>query len=619
MSAGRSLFDQLIACTVLIRGIDAAKAGTGFFVAPGLVLTCRHVVDDDHGKPVACTVSYEAEPLDVTEVRRANNSDLALLSVARKDHPCVRLDPDFAPRQHMLLYGFPGRLEGIRGESVAAQCEGPVYEWAEEKGARQDLIKFTPGGVRPGMSGAPLLNEATGAVCGIVKRTRSAQFDQGGFAIPAGVALAAFPELRELNEAYHAQNGEWRAAAARSGGVLLETFGHAPGSVRSRMFVAEFAELIHERTAGFVGRTKVLQQIDAAIAAAPSGYVLLTAEPGLGKTAISAWLVKTRGFIHHFNIRPLNIRSPKQFIDNITAQLTLRYGLPPVDPPKQIGEYATYLTSILSAAAGQRGDQPVVIVVDALDEATDEDDQLPPGSNRLLLPPTLPDGVHFFLTSRPAMSYRLQVGRLQRIELRDDSAENRDDARAYVEQFIETNAEAMADRIAQWKVPQNEFIATVVERSEGNFMYLKHVLPDIRDGRLDATTITNIYDLPVGLSEYYAAHWQRSRERDGKYFENVTRPVVCMFATVREPVTVEQVARWTHQHWPELRIADILSVIAGWREFLDEYKRPGAPPVYRIYHTTFQEFLNEVEGLAFFHSAIVDATFAKLGALAPEE
>jgi hypothetical protein len=45
------------------------------------------------------------------------------------------------------------------------------------------------------MSGAPLLNQRTGKVCGIVKFTRDRSFDLGGGAVPTSVILAQFPEL----------------------------------------------------------------------------------------------------------------------------------------------------------------------------------------------------------------------------------------------------------------------------------------------------------------------------------------------------------------------------------------------------------------------------------------
>ena len=35
-----------------------------------------------------------------------------------------------------------------------------------------------------GFSGAPLLNRRTGAVCGIIRRTRNEETDLGGYAIP---------------------------------------------------------------------------------------------------------------------------------------------------------------------------------------------------------------------------------------------------------------------------------------------------------------------------------------------------------------------------------------------------------------------------------------------------
>ena len=58
------LLDLLAQCTVRID-LDGKFEGTGFFVAPGEVLTCAHVVHG--GRPITVStvngVSYSAEPI----------------------------------------------------------------------------------------------------------------------------------------------------------------------------------------------------------------------------------------------------------------------------------------------------------------------------------------------------------------------------------------------------------------------------------------------------------------------------------------------------------------------------------------------------------------------------
>jgi hypothetical protein len=42
------------------------------------------------------------------------------------------------------------------------------------------------------------------------------------------------------------------------------------------------------------------EQFDSFLAESSSGYFVLEAKAGLGKTALLAYLVKERGYIHHF-------------------------------------------------------------------------------------------------------------------------------------------------------------------------------------------------------------------------------------------------------------------------------------------------------------------------------
>ena len=45
MDQARRLYNQLIRCTVRLTLPGGPDQGTGFFVAPGLVLACAHVVE----------------------------------------------------------------------------------------------------------------------------------------------------------------------------------------------------------------------------------------------------------------------------------------------------------------------------------------------------------------------------------------------------------------------------------------------------------------------------------------------------------------------------------------------------------------------------------------------
>ena len=59
-----SLLDLLADCTLVVQSLASKKTGTGFFVAPNLVLTCRHTVED--GSEQEISIHWKRRPLKVT-------------------------------------------------------------------------------------------------------------------------------------------------------------------------------------------------------------------------------------------------------------------------------------------------------------------------------------------------------------------------------------------------------------------------------------------------------------------------------------------------------------------------------------------------------------------------
>jgi len=355
--------------------------------------------------------------------------------------------------------------------------------------------------------------------------------------------------------------------------------------------VLDFEPLVEERTRNFVGRDFIFQAIDNLLESPgfPSGYILIRGEPGIGKTALLSQLVKTRGYVHHFNIALQNIRTTQTFLENVCAQLIVRYQLDYATLPPEATQNSAFLSQLLTEATKKAEDKPVVVLIDALDEG--EDLGLAATANRLYLPAVLPARVFFVLTSREQIDYRLNVDRREDLYLRDDDPQNLEDVQTYVRTFLQSNQNEMTRRITAWKVSTDQFIELITGKSQGNFMYLVHVLNDIRTGRLSPETLDNIQDLPEGLRAYYEQHWRIMRDRDQDRFEGIYEPVLRILATVHEPVSVDAVEEWT-----KVKPARIRDVIRDWRPFLNENRSQSGKLLYRIYHASFQDFLAE-EGI----------------------
>jgi hypothetical protein len=375
-----------------------------------------------------------------------------------------------------------------------------------------------------------------------------------------------------------------------------------------------FRLLVEERAKGFVGREFVFEALEHAMQQSTSGYVIIRGEPGIGKTALASVLVIRGGYVHHFNVAPENIRSPRQFLENVCAQLILRYDLDHATLPAQAGEDAGFLSQLLMEAvdkAQERGELPVVVVVDALDETLDTG--LAASANRLYLPRALPEHAFFVVTTREEADDRLDVDNATEIWIRDDDPRNEQDVRRYIDDFLTEKADVMSERLREWDLEGADFVEEVTKRSEGNFMYLVYVLPEIARGRLTAETVGTIDGLPRGLNGYYKRHWRDMRDEDNVRFTTLQRPVLCYLAVGREPITISQLTEWTH-----LDPAEVMGVVKEWRAFLNE-DLTSKPPKYRLHHRSFAEFLDNEENLSWYHGEVATTALVKIPGFAESD
>ena len=222
---GRSIIDLMHACVVKLT--TPLKEGSGFFVAPDLILTCAHVVEGD---------TFErCYQRDIT-VRWKNNFDFAIARVKAKEYlpdpldiallecisklpetpPCVLLGDGCNELDNLATYGYPHELEN---------AESAMFVFSGDTGDTSPFMKFQEGRVKPGMSGAPLFNMDTNQVCGMVKFSDdTASAYAGGGGIPSATILRYFGQLKDLQDQYHRQEPKWYSEAGiRLPGVISKT------------------------------------------------------------------------------------------------------------------------------------------------------------------------------------------------------------------------------------------------------------------------------------------------------------------------------------------------------------------------------------------------------------
>lgn len=334
---------------------------------------------------------------------------------------------------------------------------------------------------------------------------------------------------------------------------------------------------------GFTGRQWLVAEFEEFLASAPSGYFLLEAEAGLGKTAFAAAIYCNGGHAGHFTRLDQRAREPAFAVRNLSAQLIMRWKLDHLLQdgmlPPMAGE-PVWLARVLAEVAAARRDSgaspPVVMVVDGLDEAVGH----PAGGMPLGLPRTLPEGFFVLATTQPGIEMPLPDGARVR-RLTAESPENLADMAEHIAQLSDVSW--LGEALAADGRSAARFGADVIDRCAGSWVYLDYVLQEIRLGQRRPSDVAR---LPQGLWSYYGETVQRWRRyADWRYR---TLPVLATLAALAEPVTVATLAAFSGL----VDIDDVRRLVGG---RLRPYctVEPASGGRFSLYHASLRTFLTQ--------------------------
>lgn len=180
---GLDLDGLVRAALVTVHGTNGEPRGSGFFVAPGLVLTAGHVIYGRADKALEVRFPGGFSRAEVMwSIQDEDGLDLALLRLVEPlEHPCVRLsDRRLGPGDALWAYGF-----SMRSETTAHTMWNGTFSYQGREGSAWRMTGDT---LPMGSSGGPVVDPVGGGVCAVVTAKHTS--------VPGGLASPSPPSRR---------------------------------------------------------------------------------------------------------------------------------------------------------------------------------------------------------------------------------------------------------------------------------------------------------------------------------------------------------------------------------------------------------------------------------------
>ena len=230
-----------------------------------------------------------------------------------------------------------------------------------------------------------------------------------------------------------------------------------------------------------VKRPQLQQEVDAFLEEEDRGYLVLEAQAGMGKTWFLAQLVGERNYPHYFCAPGSGSRPAQAVRKSIAAQLASDWGLGRVATSDDI-DLRSFLVRVAKQREKLQRPEKIVIVIDALDELPAPEEQ-----NVIGLPHRLPPSVYFIVSRRPGSSPLRSDPPPRRVVLQPGDDQNRQDIRRLIHRFVNKGRRAHAAPAGLDIAELGKIEELLLDKSQGLWIYLKHVLPFARRARLQSS------------------------------------------------------------------------------------------------------------------------------------
>jgi tetratricopeptide (TPR) repeat protein len=377
------------------------------------------------------------------------------------------------------------------------------------------------------------------------------------------------------------------------------------GEVRHRrgyqeLHPLDFGGYLAERRRDFVGRQWLFDRIDGWRVGRRERALLVTGEPGIGKSAAVAQLVHLNpgGQVlayHCCRADDPDTTDPTRFVQGLAFQLASQLDayaarLDGGDLLRVLADAAcsadpagafekAILAPLATLAAPPEGVRYVLL--DALDEALVGRES---GLNlvKLLAPrlERLPGWLRLVATSRPASDVRRRLGGVRSEPLDAGSEDNREDLNEYVADRLQTPD--LAERLVASRRGAAEVQAELADKAAGNFLYAQQVLLGVE---LDYFGFDRLHALPPGLAGIYDAFFERLYPDEASY--GPARRVLEVVVAAAQPLTAAQIAAAV-QPQDDYEVPGVLRRLASYL--------PQQDGRHAVYHRSLEDWLRDADG-----------------------
>ncbi len=331
----------------------------------------------------------------------------------------------------------------------------------------------------------------------------------------------------------------------------------------------------------FIGRESVMGAIEEQVERSGVKVILVEGDPGIGKSAIWANLVK-RGIAqawYRCKNGDQERATPELFVRTVAFHLAVDRSwyrkaiLAIQDLPDSINDLKTRL--LVLPFRDYSENTSTIIAVDALDEGRNAQGIIPIAEHIRDLAQDLPGNVRFVITCRPDPEIRAKMPSPFVINLKLDSPENIEDIDRYL--AFRSNGTRFRQQVQDPKA----MTAAIRKRAQGNFLYAVSMMNAIEAGHLDPT------ELPADMNAYFQLQLERAFA-DRAAFDRAS-PILEVLCAALRPLGPDAVAAIL-----DIDPVDVTRVITA------------LPDLFRIengsyvpFHTTLIDWLARKEAHAF--------------------